>query len=370
VRGRSEQLDCIVIGAGVVGLAVGRALALAGREVVVLEAEPEIGMHTSSRNSEVIHAGIYYPDDSLKAQLCVAGKQMLYDYCESHHVPVNRIGKLIVASGEKEIGRLQDIRAQAERNGVRDLRFLTAKEANALEPDVVCDAALLSPSTGIIDSHALLLSLQGEIEAQGGSVLTHSRVENVSVNDSGFAVQLDDEEFNCRTLVNSAGLFAADLARGIDGMPKQLVPDVHFAIGHYFAYQAKSPFKHLVYPTPVDGGLGIHATNDMGGSARFGPDVEWIDTIDYDFDDSRKARFVDAIRRYFPKLDDARLVPAYTGIRPKLSGPGKPAQDFMIQGDAKHGVPGLVNLFGIESPGLTACLAIGDYVAKKSATDA
>ena len=365
----SEQLDCIVIGAGVVGLATGRALALAGREVVVLEAESEIGMHTSSRNSEVIHAGLYYPDNSLKARLCVAGKQMLYDYCDAHPVPVNRIGKLIVASGDQEVGRLQAIRAQAARNGVHDLTFLTAQEAHALEPDVVCDAALLSPSTGIIDSHMLMLSLQGEIEGQGGTVLTRSRVEKVTVADSGFVVQLDGEAFSCRTVVNAAGLFAAELARGIDGMPRDLVPDIHFAVGHYFAYQGRSPFRHLVYPVPIDGGLGIHATNDMGGSARFGPDVEWIDKIDYDFDDSRKARFVEAIRHYFPGLDEARLAPAYTGIRPKLSRPGEPAQDFVIQLEAEHGVPGLVNLFGIESPGLTACLAIGDYVVKQLVKD-
>lgn len=361
----SDQLDCIVIGAGVVGLAIGRSLALAGRDVVVLEAEPEIGMHTSSRNSEVIHAGLYYPDNSLKARLCVSGKQMLYDYCKLRHVPCQRLGKLIVASGEEEVGRLQKIEAQAERNGVHDLTFLTAKEANTLEPDVVCDAALLSPSTGIIDSHALMLSLQGGIEEQGGAILTHSRVEKVTVTDSGFAVQLAGETFNCRTLVNSAGLFATDLAHRIDGMPRHLVPEVHFAVGHYFTYQGRSPFRHLIYPVPTDGGLGIHATNDMGGGARFGPDVEWIDTIDYDFDDSRKARFVAAIRHYYPKLDESKILSAYTGIRPKLTLRGEPAQDFMIQFEAEHGVAGLVNLFGIESPGLTACLAIGDHVAKQ-----
>lgn len=361
----TDELDCVVIGAGVVGLAVGRSLALAGREVVVLEAESEIGMHTSSRNSEVIHAGLYYATNSLKARLCVSGKQMLYDYCEAHHVPVNRIGKLIVASGEAEIARLQEIRRQAEINGVHDLRFLDTGEVRELEPAVVCDAAMLSPSTGIIDSHALMLSLQGEIEAHGGYVITNSRVASVRPSSGGFELVVDgsDEPIECTTLVNSAGLFAGDLADSIEGCPDSARPHVHYAVGHYYAYQGKSPFNHLVYPVPVDGGLGIHATNDMGDSARFGPDVEWVDRIDYAFDDSRRARFVAAIRRYFPSLDESKLASAYTGIRPKLSGPGEPPRDFLIQGADTHGMPGLINLFGIESPGLTAALAIGDYVA-------
>lgn len=361
----AEHLDCVVIGAGVVGLAVGRSLALAGREVVVLEAESEIGMHTSSRNSEVIHAGLYYATDSLKAQLCTQGKEQLYAYCGAHHVPVNRIGKLIVASGDREMGRLQSIRAQAARNGVRDLRLLDADEVHEIEPAVVCDAALLSPSTGIIDSHALMLSLQGEIEAHGGYVVTGSRVAAVSPAEGGFDIAVDDsaDRFACRTLVNSAGLFADDVAASIEGFPDAARYRVRYATGHYFAYQGKSPFNHLVYPVPVDGGLGIHATNDMGGTARFGPDVEWVDRIDYRFDESRKPGFVEAIRRYFPDLDEARLQPAYTGIRPKLSAPGEPAHDFVVQGTDAHGLPGLVNLFGIESPGLTAALAIGDFVA-------
>ncbi len=366
----TDRIDCIVIGAGVVGLAVGRSLALAGRDVVVLEAEPEIGMHTSSRNSEVIHAGLYYPDDSLKARLCVTGKTMLYNYCEAHHVPFNRIGKLIVATGEREIARLAQIEAQAARNGVTDLRLLAAIEAHELEPNVTCEAALLSPSTGIVDSHALMLSLQGEIEAHDGAVLTNSRVMQVTAAQDGFDIRLDgiDETFTCNLLVNSAGLHASDIARGIDALPHQLVPATRYAIGHYYAYPGKSPFRHLVYPVPVDGGLGIHATNDMGGSARFGPDVEWVEAIDYGFDDSRRGRFVDAIRHYFPQLDAARLAPAYTGIRPKLSEPGEPASDFVIQGEDVHGVPGLVNLFGIESPGLTACLAIGKCIAERFST--
>ena len=362
----SDQLDCVIVGAGVVGLAIGRSLALAGREVVVLEAESEIGMHTSSRNSEVIHAGLYYATDTLKARLCVSGKAMLYDYCEARHVPVNRIGKLIVASGDAEIARLHAIKEQGAKNGVTDLQLLSAREARELEPAVACDAAMLSPSTGIIDSHALMLSLQGEIEAHGGYVVPNSRVTKVRPMSDGFELAVDGsaDPVTCKTLVNSAGLFAGDLADAIEGFPVDARPPVRYAIGHYYAYQGKSPFNHLVYPVPVDGGLGIHATNDMGGSARFGPDVEWVDRIDYDFDDTRKERFAEAIRRYFPTLDESRLASAYTGIRPKLSGPGEAAHDFVIQGAEAHGVPGLVNLFGIESPGLTAALAIGDHVAE------
>jgi len=363
----TDQLDCVVVGAGVVGLAIGRSLALAGREVVVLEAEPEIGMHTSSRNSEVIHAGIYYSTDSLKAKLCVAGKEMLYEYCDRHHVPFNRIGKLIVASGDKEVVRLESIREQASRNGVRDLRRLSQSEARALEPSVVCDAAVLSPSTGIVDSHSLMLAMQGEIEDRGGYVLTQSRVTRIEPTASGFEIAIEGSEdlFECRSLVNSAGLFAADVAATMQGFPESDRPRTYFAIGHYFAYQGKSPFSHLVYPIPVDGGLGIHATNDMGGSARFGPDVTWVDGIDYAFDESKKDRFIEAIRSYFPELDEQRLTPAYTGIRPKLAGAGEAPRDFVIQFEGDHGIPGLVNLFGIESPGLTAALAIGEYVASE-----
>ena len=362
----SNQLDCIVVGAGVIGLAVGRSLARTGREVVVLEAEPEIGMHTSSRNSEVIHAGLYYPEGSLKARLCVSGKAMLYEYCNVRNIPYDRLGKLVVASGDEEVARLEQIRAQASRNDVNDLDFLTAEQVITIEPDIVCDAALLSPSTGIVDSHALMLSLQGEIEERGGVVLTRHRVERAIANDLGFDLELEgsNDRFSCRTLINSAGLFAADVAHRIAGLAQCHIPQIRFAIGHYFSLPGKSPFSHLVYPVPVNGGLGIHATNDLGGSARFGPDVEWVDTIDYRFRAFRRAHFAKAIRHYFPKLDESRLAPAYTGIRPKLSGPGAPAKDFMVQGEEVHGIPGLVNLFGIESPGLTACLAIGDYVAE------
>lgn len=359
-----DRLDCVVVGAGVIGLAAGRAMALAGREVVVLEAEPEIGMHTSSRNSEVIHAGLYYGDGTLKARLCVRGKDMLYEYCAAHHVPVNRLGKLVVASGKDEIRRLEAIRAQAARNGVTDLRMLGRDEARSLEPRVVCDAALLSPSTGIVDSHALMLALQGEIEAQGGAVLTRSRVADIKVAVDGFDLGMADstDRFACNTLINAGGLFAGDVADVIAGYPGQKRPEVRYATGHYFAYRGQSPFRHLIYPVPVDGGLGIHATCDISGALRFGPDVEWLDRIDYHFDESRRSSFARAIHSYYPDIDENRLVPAYTGVRPKLSSPGNPPRDFLIQDQSVHGVPGLVNLFGIESPGLTAALGIGEYV--------
>ena len=363
----ADQLDCVVVGAGVVGLAVGRSLAKAGREVVVLEAEPEIGMHTSSRNSEVIHAGLYYPEGSLKAELCVNGKKMLYDYCEQRHIPFQRIGKLIVAAHEEEQERLLAVRSQAEKNGVMDLRLVEQAEIRELEPAIVGDLALFSPSTGIIDSHSLMIALQADIESHDGVVLTHSKLTNATVTSDGFRLYVDgtDDEFECKTLINACGLHAEIVARTIDGLSPEHISTVRYAIGHYFAYQGKSPFQHLVYPLPIEGGLGVHATNDMGGAARFGPDVEWVEEIDYGFDESRLERFAESIRQYFPDLDVGKLAPAYTGIRPKLTDPGETPRDFAIEGAEIHGVAGLVNLFGIESPGLTACLAIGEHVASK-----
>ena len=354
----NEQLDCVVVGAGVVGLAVSRALALAGRDVVVLEAEPHIGMHASSRNSEVIHAGLYYPQNSLKARLCVQGREMLYAYCNVHRIEHRRLGKLIVATGPKDIDRLHALRNQAASNGVRDLVLLDTDEVNELEPDVSCAAALLSPSTGIIDSHEFMTALQADLEGRGGAVVLDSAVKNVEATDNGLRFESDGRSFVCKTMVNAAGARAQDLVRSlVSGVPQRFL-----AKGHYFAYQGKSPFRHLIYPLPSGGGLGIHATNDLSGAARFGPDVMWVDAIDYDFDESRKQDFVKAIRSYFKGLDEDKLTPAYTGIRPKLAGPGAETADFIIQGEAGHGVSGLVNLFGIESPGLTASLAIGEYV--------
>ena len=358
----AERLDCVVVGAGVVGLAIARSLAKSGREVLVLEAESQIGMHASSRNSEVIHAGLYYPEDSLKARLCVAGKEMLYRYCEAHHVSHRRIGKLIVASTQGEIGKLEAIERQARSNGVCDLRFLDAAEVNELEPAVASCGALLSPSTGIVDTHNLMMTLQAEIEAAGGSVVLNSKVRNLFFRDGALQFDAGGETFLCKTLVNSAGLCAQELVSQLQPLLQSAPLPAHYAKGHYFSYQGRSPFQHLVYPLPFDGGLGIHATNDLSGAVRFGPDVTWVDEIDYNFDESRKPEFVKAIKSYFPGLDETKLLPAYTGIRPKLAGARAPFTDFGIQFDADHGVPGLVNLVGIESPGLSACLAIAEFV--------
>jgi L-2-hydroxyglutarate oxidase LhgO len=362
----TDQLDCVVVGAGVIGLAIARSLALAGREVVVLEAEPRIGSHTSSRNSEVIHAGIYYPTGSLKARLCVSGREMLYRYCEEQHIAHLRVGKLIVAPNENDIGKLRIIDEQARTNGVTDLQLLNATEVVRLEPNVGGEAALLSPSTGIIDSHELMIALQAEIESNRGVVVCNSKVTTVAARDDGFRLTVagtQSEEVACTMLVNAAGVQAQRMAEEI-GIERSKVPELHLAKGHYFAYQGEPPFRHLIYPLPSGGGLGIHATNDLAGSTRFGPDVSWVDSVDYGFDESHKPGFSAAIREYFPGLDDDKLVPAYTGVRPKLSGPGAAAADFVIQGTAVHGVASLVNLFGIDSPGLTASLAIGEYVRK------
>jgi len=359
----TDTLDCIVIGAGVVGLAVARQLALSGREVVVLEAEDRIGCHTSSRNSEVIHAGLYYPQDSLKARLCVAGKQMLYDYCRDHQVPHARLGKLIVATAVGDEATLDDIARQATLNGVGDLERLDRAAISALEPAVTASAALLSPSTGIVDSHALMLSLQGDLEAGGGSVVLRTDVSGVAAEDNAFVVDIGGgETARCRQLVNSAGLRATRLAARIAELDTVFVPTLRFARGHYYNYPGRSPFSHLVYPVPFDGGLGIHATNDLSGAVRFGPDAVWLDDVDYTFDESRRAGFVDSIRRFFPSLDADKLQPSYTGVRPILYASGESPADFRIDGPDVHGMPGLVNLFGIESPGLTACLAIADRV--------
>lgn len=358
----STQLDCVVIGAGAVGLAIARSMAMSGRDVIVLEREDHIGMHSSSRNSEVIHSGLYYPEESLKAELCVAGKHLLYAFCDEYRIPVARIGKLIVASGDSELERLQAIGLQAVKNGVDDLVQLNAQQVQEIEPAVICVDALLSPSTGIIDSHAYMLALQGDLEAVGGVVLCNSEVTEVAVHNDGFFLSLasvENEEFVCSTLINSAGHEAQAIAL-LTGTVEP--PPRYLARGQYFAYQGRSPFEHLIYPLPIDGGLGIHATNDLSGAARFGPDVTWVDEVNYAFDESSKPDFVNAIRQYFPTLEEDKLVPAYVGVRPKLSGSGEPAADFAIQGEEDHAIAGLVNLYGIDSPGLTASLAIGEYV--------
>ncbi|MGG5820212.1 NAD(P)/FAD-dependent oxidoreductase [Falsiroseomonas sp. HW251] len=357
-------MDAVVVGAGVVGLAIARALALTGREVLVLDAAEGIGTETSSRNSEVIHAGIYYPQGSLMARSCVTGKQLLYAYCAERGVPHRNCGKLIVATDEEEAGRLEGIRRRAALNGV-ELRLLTRAEALAMEPELHCTAALHSPSTGIVDSHAFMLALQGDAENAGAIFAFHAPVERGRVTNSGIEIEVGGAEpmaLRARLVVNSAGLHAPRLARAIRGMPEAQVPPTHYAKGNYFTLTGRSPFSRLIYPVPVPGGLGTHLTIDLAGQARFGPDVEWIDRIDYAVDPRRGDSFYAAIRRYWPELPDGALAPGYSGIRPKTVPKGAPAQDFVVQGPATHGVPGLVNLFGIESPGLTASLALAEEV--------
>jgi L-2-hydroxyglutarate oxidase LhgO len=366
-----DEVECVVVGAGVVGLAVARALAQAGREVIVLEAAEGIGTETSSRNSEVIHAGIYYPAGSLMARFCVAGRRALYDFCRDRGVPHRNCGKLIVATSAEEDGKLAGIKARAEANGVEGMRVLTAAEARALEPNLACTSALLSPATGIIDSHAYMLALQGEAEAAGAMVVFLSPVIAARAGRDGIEVEVGGTEpmtLRCRLLVNAAGLHAPALARRIEGMPADRVPTAYYAKGNYFTLSGRSPFSRLIYPVPVPGGLGVHLTIDLGGQARFGPDVEWIDTLDYTVDPRRSDGFYAAVRRYWPDLPDGALQPGYAGIRPKITAPGAPGQDFVVQGPQTHGVRGLVNLFGIESPGLTASLALAEHVVEVAAT--
>jgi len=356
-----DTVDVIVIGAGVVGLAVARAFALRGREVLILEAHPQFGMETSSRNSEVIHAGIYYPRSSLKARLCVAGRDQLYTFCESNGVGFRICGKLIVATSQSQLRELGQIRSAALGSGV-ELSALTREAALRLEPQLNCVGALYSPLTGIVDSHEYMLSLLGHVDEHGGSLVCDSRVTFLESQSGGLLVGVNGEAGSllARTVVNSAGLSAPAVARLI--LPADCVPALHFAKGSYFSLAGRSPFQHLVYPVPEHGGLGVHLTLDLAGRARFGPDVQWVDALNYDVDPRRAERFYSAIREYWPALPDGALLPAYSGIRPRITGPGEPLADFRIDGPQVHGVAGLVNLFGIESPGLTSSLAIADYV--------
>jgi L-2-hydroxyglutarate oxidase LhgO len=366
-----DTVDCVVVGAGVVGLAIARALAQAGREVIILEAAEAIGTGISSRNSEVIHAGIYYPKDSLMARFCVAGKRALYAFCADHGVPHKRCGKLIVATNEAEAGKLASIEARARANGVEDLRFLSAAQAQALEPALACTGALLSPSTGIVDSHHLMLALLGDAEAAGASLALNAPLVGGRAGEEGMEIEIggaDPVTLACRLIVNAAGLDAPLIARNIAGMPQQAVPTRYFAKGNYFTLTTRSPFSRLIYPVPEPGGLGVHLTLDLGGQAKFGPDVEWVETVDYNVDPARGERFYRAIRRYWPGLPDGSLQPGYAGIRPKIVPPAIAAQDFVVQTPRQHGVAGLINLFGIESPGLTSSLALADYVAEIAGT--
>ena len=362
-----DKVDCVVVGAGVIGLAVARKLAQAGREVIVLEAAEGIGTVTSSRNSEVIHAGIYYKAGSLMARMCVSGKQALYAYCRDHGIPHRNCGKLIVATTPKETEKLQSIRAHAEANGVLDMQALSGDAARALEPALNCDAALLSPSTGIIDSHAYMLALRGDAEEAGAACAFYTPLIRAKAAAGRIEVDAGGDApmtIECDLFVNAAGLGAPAVARSIEGMPIELIPVPYLAKGNYFSCSARAPFSRLIYPVPEPGGLGVHLTLDMAGQARFGPDVEWVDAIDYAVDPARAQRFYPAIRRYWPTLPDGALMPSYSGIRPKIVPPAVASQDFLIQGPRDHGVAGLINLFGIELPGLTSSLAIADYVGE------
>jgi L-2-hydroxyglutarate oxidase LhgO len=363
-----EKVEAVVVGAGVVGLAIARALAMSGREVVIVEAEDAIGTHTSSRNSEVIHAGIYYPKGSLKASSCVSGKRLLYEYCIEHGVPHRRCGKLIVATDQSQVEELSSIKKKAHANGVSDVDFIPTEKAREWEPELRCVAALHSPSTGIIDSHALMLAYLGDAESHGAMLALKSGLIGADVVPDGFVVHVggaDAMTLQTRILVNSAGLRAPTVARSVEGYRAELAPKEYYAKGNYYSLARKNPFTRLIYPVPEPGGLGVHVTLDLGGQARFGPDVEWVERIDYDVDPKRADRFYAAIRRYWPGLPDGALLPGYSGIRPKTAGPGEPAPDFHIQGPREHGVPGLVHLFGIESPGLTASLALAGMVARE-----
>ena len=367
LKDEMDRVDCVIVGAGVVGLAVARRLAQAGREVVVIEEAEGIGTVTSSRNSEVIHAGIYYRAGSLMAQMCVSGKRALYRYCAEHGIPHKNCGKLIVATTAKETEKLQSIRAHAEANGVDDMQLLSGAAARALEPALNCDAALLSPSTGIIDSHAYMLALRGDAEDNGAAFAFHTPLLRAKANAGMIELEAGGETpmtLACDLLVNAAGLDAPATARMIEGLPIEQIPHAYLAKGNYFSCSKKAPFSRLIYPVPEPGGLGVHLTLDMAGQARFGPDVEWVDHIDYEVNPARAERFYPAIRKYWPTLPDGALMPSYSGMRPKIVPPAVASQDFLVQGPRDHGIDGLINLFGIESPGLTSSLAIADYVAE------
>lgn len=358
-----EQVECVVIGAGVVGLATARALAQAGREVLVLEQADSFGTATSSRNSEVLHAGIYYPPGSLRAELCIRGRAMLLDYMAARDVPHRLCGKLIVASDPEQEAGLRAIRANALAAGAGELDWLDAAEVRAREPELAVSAALYSPGTGIIDSHALMLALLADAEAAGALLVPRCTVSSLTASDQGIVVQADEMAILARSVVNAAGLGAVALAATLPGITG--LPQAHFARGTWFGLPGRALFSHLVYPVPEPGGLGIHLTLDLGGGMRFGPDVEWISAVNYRLSDARAAHFAASIRRYWPGLPEGVLAPVSCGVRPKIHGPGQPAADFRIDGPAQHGIPGLVNLLGIESPGLTACMAIARTVVAR-----
>jgi L-2-hydroxyglutarate oxidase LhgO len=364
-----DFIETCVVGAGVVGLAIARQLSTDGHQVMVLESGAKFGEGVSSRNSEVIHAGIYYAEDSLKARLCVRGKSLLYEYCASRGIAHRAIGKLIVATSVAEEPELEQIERKAKANGVCDLRYLSARHLKAIEPNVYATMALMSPSTGIVDSHGLMTAFLADLEAQGGGLACHAHVKQIRRMPNGFTILtlIEGEPYalNCKHIVNAAGLGAQKVAAGIEGFEKSLIPALYLCRGNYFLLQGENPFHHLIYPVPdsTGAGLGIHATIDIGGQVKFGPDVEYIDTENYDLPEKKLLSHYQAIRRYLPQLRDGRLIPGYSGIRPKLQGPGDEPADFIIQSQDTHQISGLINLFGIESPGLTSCLAIAETVS-------
>ena len=362
------EVECLVVGAGVVGLAVARALAKQGKDVILIEQTEGIGNGISSRNSEVIHAGIYYPKGSLKARLCVEGKERLYQYCADNHIPHQKLGKMIVAQNEAELLKLEAIQKHAQDNGVKDLTYLSKQKLSDIEPELSSVAALYSPSTGIIDSHAYMLQLQADFENAGGQCIFNTKLKAFKFDTKG--VHLESEHDNTKILakqcINATGLSAVSFCQGLHGFPVAALPKAYFAKGSYFSYQGRVPFQHLIYPVPVNGGLGVHLTLDMNNSAKFGPDVDWLledEIFNYQVDPAKKEAFLNAVKSYWPDINEAKLCADYAGIRPKISGPSDVAADFCIQNQEMHGVPGYINLLGIESPGLTASLAIADMVA-------
>jgi len=364
-----DKVDIIIVGAGVVGLAITAKLAQQFNNVLVIDKNSSFGEETSSRNSEVIHAGIYYPKNSLKAKLCVQGKAMLYQYCQERQIPVNKIGKLLVAHGKNEEDFLKKTLISAKNNGVDDLIWLNQQALKELEPELLASAALLSPSTGIIDSHAYMQSLLAQAEQYNALFVAQTKMQSASPTDDGFEVSLDSQgehlSIKCKYLINCAGLHSESVAHTIQGLNKSHIPKLHWCRGHYFSYQGKSPFKQLIYPIPRDNGLGIHASLDMGGQLKFGPDTQYIDQLNYDFPSKLKEKFLSQVSQYFPNIDASKLQPAYAGIRPKLQGKEDSFKDFVIQTSETHQLEGLINLFGIDSPGLTSSLAIANYVADK-----
>jgi len=358
-----DRIDAIIIGAGVIGLAIARELAMAGRSVLILEAEPRFGTGITARCSEVIHAGLHYRHGSLKERLCIAGKSLLYAYCASRHVPHKRLGKLTFAGSKAELPRLEAIFTHAQEAGADpQLQWFDGAQAAAVEPAIACAAAIHSPSSGIIDAQALMLSLLGEAENHGATLATHAPADRIERTAQGWRVHSGKTRIDADLVVNAAGLGAQELARATDGLEARHIPARYLAKATYFTYSGRVPFTHLIYPLPEQGGLGTHLTLDMGGQARFGPDVEWVDAIDYTVDPARHGEYLAAARRFWLGIDPERLAPGYAGIRPKIAGPGDPDADFVLQGPQVHGLPGLINLFGIESPGLTSSLAIAREV--------